>query len=314
MHDAGHGGVGNDVVNYRRLAKQASDGRHRRLGANLASAAFEAFEQGCFLAADVGAGADEEFELEGVFAAEDVAAQDALLVGAPQGDLEGAFGVGVFGAQVHETLGGAGGDGGDGHALDQSERVAFEQEAIGEGARISFVGVADEVFLLAGGVADGAPLDVGGEAGTAAAAKAGGLDFVDQGVGVGVEAGFEGDGSRQGQRVIGSAAVEDDSMLAGEPVDVIHVSETLGMRLALLEDVWSILCRDVAPRGSHASFVGQFHHRFGPRGTPRAGANDAQSTLGEGVGHRIGAAGDGRHVLWDVDDATSHAEFRHRSC
>jgi hypothetical protein len=39
------------------------------------------------------------------------------------------------------------GEAGDGHALDQQERIAFHQHAVGEGAAVALVGVADDVLL-----------------------------------------------------------------------------------------------------------------------------------------------------------------------
>ena len=58
------------VVDDGRLVEQAVDRRQRRLGAHHAAAAFKAFEQGGFLAADIGAGADAQFNVEGMARAE----------------------------------------------------------------------------------------------------------------------------------------------------------------------------------------------------------------------------------------------------
>ena len=69
----GLGAVGEDegdrrkrqhVVDHGRLAEQALVRRQRRLGADDAAAAFEAFQQRGFFAADIGAGADPDFEIE----------------------------------------------------------------------------------------------------------------------------------------------------------------------------------------------------------------------------------------------------------
>ena len=83
-------------------------------------------------------------------------------------------GVRIFGADVDVALGGADRDAGDGHALDQHEGVAFHDHAVGEGAAVALVGVADDVFLRSAlRLRDGLPLDAGREAGAAAAAQAG---------------------------------------------------------------------------------------------------------------------------------------------
>ena len=301
LHDAGNGGVGNDVVNHGGLAEEASDGGHRWLGANLPASAFEAFEEGGFLAADVGTGADEEFEIEGVRTAEDAVAQHSMLVGKLEGRGESAFRVRVFRAQVDEASRGAGGDGGDGHAFDQPERVAFEQQAVRKGAGIAFVRVADKVLLLGGGVAYGAPLDVGRKASAAATAQARGFDLVDEGGGRYIETGFEGDRWRQCQRMIGAAAVEDDAVLAGEPVDGIHRAEAFGVHVALLEDFGYVVGRDVAPGGAGAGVVGHLHHRLGPGSPSGARAHHVQSVCGEDLSNRIGTTGNCGDVLGNVD-------------
>ena len=56
--------------------------------------------------------------------------------------------MGIFGADIDVALGRADGDAGDRHALDQHEGIAFHDHAVGEGAGIALVGVADDVFLL----------------------------------------------------------------------------------------------------------------------------------------------------------------------
>ena len=64
------------------------------------------------------------------------------------GDLHRLDRVGIFGADIDVAIGGADGDAGDGHALDQYEGIAFHDHAVGEGAGIALIGVADDVFLL----------------------------------------------------------------------------------------------------------------------------------------------------------------------
>ena len=53
------------------------------------------------------------------------------------------------------------------------------QRAIHKRARIAFIGVADDIFLLADGVVPGLPFDAGGETAAAAPAQAGAFDLVD---------------------------------------------------------------------------------------------------------------------------------------
>src|SRR5690606_34491543 len=70
-------------------------------------------------------------------------------------------------------------DTGDRHAFDEDERVAFHDHAVGKGAAVAFVGVADNVFLVCLRIEDGLPLNACGEACTATAAQTGLLHLVD---------------------------------------------------------------------------------------------------------------------------------------
>ena len=66
----------------------------------------------------------------------------------------------------------------DHHAFDNLVRHAFEQGTIHERPGIAFVGVANDIFLVAGRLAAKAPLHAGREAGAAATAQAGLAHFV----------------------------------------------------------------------------------------------------------------------------------------
>ncbi len=85
----------------------------------------------------------------------------------------------IFGAAIDVALGGADGDAGNGHALDQDERIALHDHAVGEGAAVALVGVADDVFLCGAGLRHGLPFDAGREAGAAAATQSGLEDLLD---------------------------------------------------------------------------------------------------------------------------------------
>ncbi len=86
--------------------------------------------------------------------------------------LQRAGRVRVLAAQVDVAHGRADREAGDGHALDQAERVAFHQHAVGERARVAFVRVADDVLLRRVLLEHRAPLDAGGERRAAAPAQA----------------------------------------------------------------------------------------------------------------------------------------------
>ena len=116
----------------------------RRLGAHLAAAALEALEHRGLLAADVGAGADADVQVEGEAGAEDVLAEVAVGVRRLDRAPQGGDGVGVLGADVDVALARADGVGRDGHALDERERVALDEHPVGEGAGVALVEVAGD--------------------------------------------------------------------------------------------------------------------------------------------------------------------------
>ena len=92
---------------------------------------------------------------------------------------------------VDVALDGAGRHGGDEHALDDEVGVALHEDAVDPGAGVAFVGVADEVAGLGGGVAEEVPLAAGGEAGAAASPEAALEHELDDGLGLHIEGGNE---------------------------------------------------------------------------------------------------------------------------
>ena len=156
----------------RGLAEKADMGWQRRLGAHDAALALEAFEQRGFLAADIGARADAQFDVEVEARALDVLAEPARFVRLFDRGLKHLGDDRIFRAQIDIALGAADGVAADGHALDERERIALHDHAIGEGAGIAFVGVDDDIFLTGRTIRHRLPLDAGREARAAAAAKA----------------------------------------------------------------------------------------------------------------------------------------------
>ncbi len=145
--DHRHRGERDHVVDDRRLAEQALMRRQRRLGAHDAALAFQGVQQRRFLAADIGARADADLHVEGVAGAEHRRPEHAVLAGDRHRLFHGGDGAGIFRADVDIALGRAGRDAGNRHALDQHEGIALHDHAVGEGAAVALVGVADDVFL-----------------------------------------------------------------------------------------------------------------------------------------------------------------------
>ena len=116
--DLGDVGVGLHVVQDGGLAEQALHRREGRTGPGLAPLALDGGHQGGLLAADKGAGAQLELHVKVKAGAEDVLAQQAVLPGLLDGDLQPLHRDGVLGADIDVALVGADGVAGDGHGLD----------------------------------------------------------------------------------------------------------------------------------------------------------------------------------------------------
>ena len=117
------------------------------LARTMAALAFEAFEQRGLLAADIGAGADAHFHVEALARAEHVGAEHAAAPRRSDRRLQRDPRMRIFGADIDVALGRADRDAGDRHAFDQHEGIALHDHAVGEGAAVALVGIADDVFL-----------------------------------------------------------------------------------------------------------------------------------------------------------------------
>ena len=170
--DEGHSREAQHVVDDGGLAEQAFECGDRRLEAHHAALAFEAFEHRGLFAADIGARTAADLEVEGFVRALNIPAQPVGCDGCGDRLLHGGDGVRIFRADIDVALGGADGDAGNGHALDEHEGVALHHHAVCECAGVALVGIAADVFLVRRGVEHRLPLDAGGEARTAAAAEA----------------------------------------------------------------------------------------------------------------------------------------------
>ena len=168
-----------DVVDGCRRAPEARIGGEGRLQARLALLAFEAFELGRFLAADVSAGAMVDIKVE-VPAMDVVLADEPGLISLVDGGLqplaladELAADIDVAGMRPH-------GEGREKSALDQQVRIVAQDFAVLAGAGLGFVAVDDEIMGPAVRLlGHERPFEAGAEAGAAAAAKPARLHLVD---------------------------------------------------------------------------------------------------------------------------------------
>src|SRR5262245_14030016 len=149
LDDGRERGQGLHVVDQRRAAVEAGDGREGRLEPGLAALALQALQHAGLLAADVGPGAPVDGDVEVEAGAEDVAAEVA---GGPRlGDrrVEDPGLVLVLAADVDVPPRRAYAVAGEGHALQQLERVVLDDLAVLERTRLALVRVAHHVARAA---------------------------------------------------------------------------------------------------------------------------------------------------------------------
>ncbi len=171
-----------DVVHHCRLPSITDADRKRRANPRHAALAFERFEQRRFLAADIGASAEVNVDLEVTTRlATQRLSQEAALSAPREICTQRRQQVRIFAAQVEQALAGTDRQTRDTHAVENQVGIAGEQHAILEGAGFAFVGIADHVatgvLALAFRPACRLPLDLGGETGSPASAQIGSLHF-----------------------------------------------------------------------------------------------------------------------------------------
>jgi len=147
--------------------------------------ALDGFEERAFLAADITAGADEDFEIEVEIAAKDFLAEETSLGAAANFFGEDLLLQRIFVTDIEDAFIRAGDETGEDHALGDEMREMTEDETVFDGAGLAFVGIADDVFDWAGLFADEIPLHPGGKAGAAHAAKLGIFECGEDGVEIG---------------------------------------------------------------------------------------------------------------------------------
>ncbi len=214
VENDGHRGQRDHIVDHSRLTKQPLDRRQGRLEPHQTPLAFEALQQGGFLAAHIGAGPQSHFEMERLARAQQIVAEISARISRGDRRIEGDMRMGVFAAQINVAPGRPDRQTGDRHALDQHERVAFHDHAVRKRTGIALIGVADNVLLIGWRIEHGPPLDAGREGGATATAQAGIGDFVDDG------GGFQRQGAPQS-----SIPVVGDVILQADRVGDAHARE-----------------------------------------------------------------------------------------
>ena len=156
----------------RSCRERRADGRH-------AAVAGERVEERGLLARDVCARALPHAELDAGVGAEHEVAREVRLGRLAHRSAEPLDGVDPLAPHGDDRLAGADRVGRDQQPFDDEMRVALRERPVAERAGIGTHEVRDDDLPVGGGSARDAPLLGGREAGSAAAAKAGGLDFLD---------------------------------------------------------------------------------------------------------------------------------------
>ena len=158
--------------------------RHRkgRPDARHATLAFKRFDQRCFLTADVGTGTHMDFDIEvKTSPPADVLAEQAAVAACLQIGEQCRQQIMVFAAQVKQAMRRIDREASHRHAIKNKIGVAGEQNAILEGSRLAFIGIAHHVArrMLAAAcrLAGRRPLDRRRKARTATPAQICKLDF-----------------------------------------------------------------------------------------------------------------------------------------
>ncbi len=121
--------------------------------------------------------------------------------------------------------------------------VALDRGAVHVGARVALVGVADDVLLVAGGLLGQVPLHPGREARAAAAAQAGGLELLDDLVGLHLEEGLLEAGIAVARDVLvdvlgvdHAAVAQDDAELLLVELDVLDLHRVRRLGVLLVQE------------------------------------------------------------------------------
>ena len=175
-------GPGLDVVEVGRAVFVAVLDGVDVFGSGFAHIPFEGSHQSRGFAAYKGSGALDDLDVEIHSAAENILPEKPVIPRLFDCFQKALAGDGVLVPDVHKALFASDGARADDHSLEHGMRIAFDDAAIHESARISFVGVADQNGIhlaVLRRVTAGFPFHAGREAAAAASPQPGSLDFGD---------------------------------------------------------------------------------------------------------------------------------------
>ena len=172
-------GVSLNVIEYSGFLEETFHCRERRSGTRLAALAFDGSHQRCLFAADERACAEADLYVKVEAGSEDIFSEQSVFSGLLDRDLQSFYRDRVLGTHIYVTLAGADRVTCDRHSFQNCVRIAFQNRAVHECARVAFVGVAAYILDIGLGRLTECPFSSGGESGAAAAAEAGSQHHVD---------------------------------------------------------------------------------------------------------------------------------------
>ncbi len=179
MDDPGNIGPGFHVVDVRRLAPESFDRREGRTGTRHAPLSFNGRHERCLFSAHKSSGTFLDVKGEIKVSSENVFTEKPVVCCLSDGGLEPLDGQRVLGPAINIAFIGSHGVGADHHPFDDGMRVAFQDGTVHERTGVSFVGIADNIFLISRRSRAETPFQPGGESAAAAAAQARLFHFID---------------------------------------------------------------------------------------------------------------------------------------
>jgi len=138
-----------DVIEAGRAGKQAADLNEGRFHAWAASLALDGADQRRAFAADIGTAARVEVQVEIEVLAENIIAEEPVVLGLTDGIQEQRAQAGVLCSHIDIAIGRAADEACDDQRFDEVERIVLDQGAVLEGRCLALVGIADDDFVLA---------------------------------------------------------------------------------------------------------------------------------------------------------------------
>jgi hypothetical protein len=169
-----------DIVHHGRIAQITAINWKRRTGLGFARQPFAGTDQRAFLAADIGPGPhlDAHIEIEAIDA-HDLLAEKPARAAVLKNAFEKLAQIDIFAPEIDKPFGCPNRFRRDGHAFDQQMRPLSQQHPVLERTGFTLVSITEHIAPLGGRAGGKPPFLSGRESRPAAAAKATGLDGVD---------------------------------------------------------------------------------------------------------------------------------------